>query len=62
MIATAAILTFVWRDLIQAIWLVLLSPDFIDAYQHGIVILCGDGITRHVFPQFFVYSCDYPEK
>lgn len=32
------------------------------AYEHGFVLLCGDGITRRLFPRFFCYSADYPEK
>ncbi|KAG2337489.1 hypothetical protein BDR05DRAFT_978478 [Suillus weaverae] len=35
---------------------------FMHAYKYGIVIQCRDGITRRVFPQFFSYSADYPEK
>lgn len=46
----------------QAIWRLLLDEDFMHAYEHGIVIRCGDGITRRVFPRFFNYSADYPEK
>jgi hypothetical protein len=26
------------------------------------VLLCADGILRHVFPCIFTYSADYPEK
>ena len=36
--------------------------EFINAYHHGIVIACPDGITRRVFPRLFTYSADYPEK
>jgi len=50
------------RELIQAIWKLLLDEDFMKAYEHGIVILCHDGIWRRVFPRFFTYSADYPEK
>jgi Plavaka transposase len=32
------------------------------AYEHGIVIDCADGIRRRIFPRFFTYSADYPEK
>jgi len=46
----------------QAMWDLLLDEDFMHAYEHGIVITCGDGITRRVFPRFFTYSADYPEK
>ncbi|KAJ7587294.1 hypothetical protein C8J56DRAFT_1083768 [Mycena floridula] len=60
--ASAAVLTFLKRQLFHAIWALLLTPEFMDAYVNGIVILCGDGIWRRVFPRFFTYSADYPEK
>ncbi|KIK75878.1 hypothetical protein PAXRUDRAFT_18604 [Paxillus rubicundulus Ve08.2h10] len=50
------------RELMQAIWKLLLDEKFMHAYKYGIVIRCGDGITRRVFPRFFSYSADYPEK
>jgi Plavaka transposase len=46
----------------QAIWDLLLDEEFLHAYEHGIIIECGDGVTRRVFPRFFTYSADYPEK
>jgi hypothetical protein len=46
----------------QEIWAFLLDNEFMEAYQHGLVILCVDGITRQIFPCFFTYSADYPEK
>ncbi len=60
--ASAAILTFLKRELIHAIWAKLLSPEFMDAYVNGIVVFCADNIYRRIFPRFFVYSADYPEK
>ncbi|KAI0309743.1 hypothetical protein OF83DRAFT_1030334, partial [Amylostereum chailletii] len=32
------------------------------AYEHGIIVYCGDGILRRLFPWFFTYTADYPEK
>jgi hypothetical protein len=49
-------------ELMQAMWKLLLDEDFMHAYEHGIVICCGDGITHQIFPHFFSYSADYPEK
>jgi hypothetical protein len=46
----------------QKIWLLLLDPEFMNAYVHGILITCGDGVKRQIFPRFFTYSADYPEK
>ncbi|KAF7312640.1 hypothetical protein MIND_00278100 [Mycena indigotica] len=50
------------RELMHRIWDLLLSEDFIDAYDNGIKIRCWDGIVRLVFPRFFIYGADYPEK
>jgi hypothetical protein len=46
----------------QAVWRLLLDDEFLEAYTHGLVIKCVDGITRRVFPRIFTYSADYPEK
>jgi hypothetical protein len=42
--------------------MVLLDDEFMEAWKHGIVILCCDGIKRRFYPRIFVYSADYPEK
>jgi hypothetical protein len=46
----------------QAIWLLLLDEEFMHAYQFGIIMEFADGLMRRVFPRFFTYSADYPEK
>lgn len=46
----------------HAVWSLLLDDDFVNAYRHGVVMRCADGIERRVFPRFFTYSADYPEK
>ena len=60
--ATADILTHLRRELMQAVWRILLDDDFMDTYENGVVILFCDGIQRRLFPRFFTYSADYPEK
>ncbi|KAJ7053101.1 hypothetical protein C8F01DRAFT_1330682 [Mycena amicta] len=50
------------RDLFHAVWRLILTPALAEAYCHGIVIMCGDGVLRRVFPRFLLYSADYPEK
>lgn len=40
----------------------MLSDEFLEAYEHGVVIKCCDGITRRFYPRIFAYSADYPEK
>lgn len=60
--ATEDTLRHLRRELIHAVWQILLDDDFIDAYENGIVIMFPDGILRRLFPRFFTYSADYPEK
>jgi hypothetical protein len=38
------------------------GKDFAQVYRTGIVVQCGDEKWRRVFPRFFVYSADYPER
>lgn len=57
-----SVLTHCKRELMQACWAILLDDEFLEAYLHGVVILCGDGITRRLYPRIFTYSADYPEK
>lgn len=56
------VLTFCKRELIQRIWLLLLDEEFMKAYEHGILVTCGDGVVRRIFPRILSYSADYPEK
>ena len=58
----AEILTHCKRELMQAIWLILLDEEFMHAYVHGLVVECVDEVFRRFFPRFFTYSADYPEK
>jgi len=46
----------------HAVWRLLLDDDFMDVYTNGIIIEFPDGVKRRLFPQFFTYSADYPEK
>ena len=58
----AELLTHCKRELIHAVWGILLDDDFIEAYRNGIVIRCFDSVIRRVYPRIFTYSADYPEK
>jgi hypothetical protein len=49
-------------ELFKAVWCLLLDAEFLHAYEHGILLMFADGITRLVFPRFLTYSADYPEK
>ena len=46
----------------HAVLNVILDDEFLEAYEHGIVLKCADGVTRRVYPRLFTYSADYPEK
>ncbi|KAL1936950.1 hypothetical protein VTO73DRAFT_3264 [Trametes versicolor] len=59
---SADMLTFLKRELMQRIWLLLLDKEFMDIYENGMVVTCGDGVVRRIFPRFSSYSADYPEK
>ena len=56
------IITHCRRELIHAIWKILLDDEFIHVYKYGMVIQCADGIERRIYPRIFTYSADYPEK
>lgn len=55
-------MTHCQREFFHAQWRELLNDEFLEAYEHGIVIKCCDGITRRFYPRIFAYSADYPEK
>ena len=46
----------------HAIWELILDDKFMEAYEHGFVVRCPDGVLRRFYPQLFTYSADYPEK
>ncbi|TFK61080.1 hypothetical protein BDN72DRAFT_805276 [Pluteus cervinus] len=56
------ILTHCRRELMHAVWRLILDDDFVHAYKYGMVIKCLDGVERRVYPRIFAYSADYPEK
>ncbi|KAK7685095.1 hypothetical protein QCA50_011932 [Cerrena zonata] len=58
----ADLLTHCRRELMHGVLRIILDDDFIQAYKHGIVLRCQDGILRRIFPRLFTYSADYPEK
>ncbi|KAI1784806.1 hypothetical protein LXA43DRAFT_1100996 [Ganoderma leucocontextum] len=60
--ATGAVLTFLRRELMQAILLLLLDEAFMYIFVHGCDEICGDGVHRRGFPRFFFHGADYPEK
>ncbi|KIK15446.1 hypothetical protein PISMIDRAFT_16501 [Pisolithus microcarpus 441] len=59
---TGEVYTHCKHELMHTVWELLLDEKFMDAYKIGIVVRCGDGIMRQIFPWLFSYSADYPEK
>ncbi|KIL55287.1 hypothetical protein M378DRAFT_173752, partial [Amanita muscaria Koide BX008] len=60
--AAADVITHCKRELMHLIWLLIIDDDFMHAYVHGFCHEFIDGVTRLVFPRFFTYAADYPEK
>ena len=60
--ASAPTMTHLKRELMHAVWDLLLDNKFMQAYEHGIVLKCADGVIRQIYPRIFTYSADYPEK
>jgi Plavaka transposase len=58
----AALKTHCHREAFHAQWDVIFDDEFVEAYRHGIVIKCCDGVERRFYPRIFTYSADYPEK
>ena len=56
------VITHCRRELFHEVVKLILEGKFAEAYKHGIMIMFPDGITRRVFPRFYSYSADYPEK
>jgi hypothetical protein len=40
----------------------MLDVEFLEAYQHGLVLECRDSVKWCLFPRIFTYSANYPEK
>ena len=55
-------MTYCAREFMHAQWDILLDEELREAWKHGIVIMCCDGIKRRFYPRIFTYSADYPEK
>lgn len=50
------------RDLAQAIWLLLLDEEVVDAVINGTEVELWDKSVRDAFVLFSAYISDYPEK
>ncbi|TRM67223.1 hypothetical protein BD626DRAFT_627628 [Schizophyllum amplum] len=54
--------THMKRELMQAVWRLLLDDGVVESYEHGSIMHCADEIVRRAFLRFFSYSTDYVEK
>ncbi|EUC58746.1 hypothetical protein RSOL_274000 [Rhizoctonia solani AG-3 Rhs1AP] len=61
-VKNSAMLAHLRRELMHEVWGKLLDDRFVDAWVHGYVIKCADGIKRRVYPRILTYSADYPER
>jgi hypothetical protein len=59
---TSECATHCHREFFHAQWRILLDDEFLEAYKHGIVICCCDGIKCRFYLKIFTYSADCPEK
>jgi len=59
---SAPLLAHCRQEPFHGCWKIIPDDEFMQAYEHGIVIDCGDGIRRRIYPRIFFYSADYPEK
>ena len=50
------------RELFHAQWAAILDDEFLQAYEHGLVVDCPDGARRRFYPRILTYAADYPER
>jgi hypothetical protein len=50
------------RELMHALWKLMLDNEFMRAYSEGVPVEFADGKTRLIVPRIFTYLADYPEK
>ena len=50
------------HELFHTQWGIILDDEFLEAWAHGIVIHCCDGVEHRSYPRLFTCSADYPEK
>ncbi|KAG2002286.1 hypothetical protein CC2G_004487 [Coprinopsis cinerea AmutBmut pab1-1] len=53
---------FLKKELVHAVWALLMDPEFMYAYVHGFEWEFWDKVIRLVFPRIFTHSSDYPER
>ena len=61
-VTSAPTMTHLKCELMHAIWELLLDDEFMKAYEHRRVVKCADSVIQQIYPCFFTYPADYPEK
>ncbi|THV04136.1 hypothetical protein K435DRAFT_649906, partial [Dendrothele bispora CBS 962.96] len=56
------IFTHLKRELMQAIWALILDDELMHTYEHGLALQYSDGIMQRLFARFYTYSMDYLKK
>ncbi|KAJ3536274.1 hypothetical protein NMY22_g6101 [Coprinellus aureogranulatus] len=56
------LLSHLRRELFHGQWKMLLDDEFVQAYEHGLIVDCNDGVRRRFYPRILTYSTDYPER
>lgn len=60
--ASDDLMAYMRKEVMQAVWALLLNPEFIHAYFHGFEWKFWDGIIRLVFLRILAQCADYPER
>ncbi|KAF9538744.1 hypothetical protein CPC08DRAFT_738832 [Agrocybe pediades] len=60
--ATKDTLTHLRRELMQAVWELILDEDTVNAYAYGEKFRLYDEVDHALYLRFLFYSMDYPEK
>jgi hypothetical protein len=60
--ASAAVMSHCKRELVHAIWLLMMDDAFVEMYRDGMVCEFADHVFRRAFLRFVTHSADYPEK
>lgn len=55
-------MTHCQREFLHAQWKAILDDEFLEAYEHGVIMVCCDGKKRRFYLRIFSYAADYPEK
>ncbi|THV02941.1 hypothetical protein K435DRAFT_652331, partial [Dendrothele bispora CBS 962.96] len=59
---SAEVLRFLKREIMQAVWMLLMNDEFVHAHKHGFLEKCADSKVRRFFPRFYTYSADNMDR